>query len=154
MTRRWISTGSTTGHDSLLSASLLLVSSLLLSGCASYYHVHPGALEPNRARVAPEERSAVWRNAVGVLLDQGYVPQVLDEAAAFISARRREDFENDPLAKTVVLVYISTDGALRVEVSGVGLFSSEKQFLDAIGERQRLIADLILSRSGGAPKPR
>ena len=132
--------------------SLLLVLSPLFSGC-SYYHVHPGALEPSRAQVAPEERAALWRSAIGALLDQGYVPDVLNEAASFISAKRREDFENDPLAKTLASVYISPDGAVRVEVSGVGYFASEKQFLNAIGERQRLILDLILNRSGGATTP-
>jgi hypothetical protein len=133
-------------------ASTLLALSLLIAGC-SYYHVNPGALEPSRAQIAPEERAALWRRAIGVLLDQGYVPQVLNEAASFISARRREDFENDPLAKTLALVYISPDGAVRVEVSGVGYFASEKQFLNAIGERQRVILDLILNRSGGATRP-
>jgi hypothetical protein len=133
-------------------SSLLLVSSFLLSGCA-YYHVHPGALEPSRAQIAPEERAALWRRAIGVLLDEGYVPQLLNEEASFISARRREDFENDPLARTLALVYISPDGAVRVEVSGVGLFASEKQFLTAVGERQRVILDLILNRSGGPTKP-
>jgi hypothetical protein len=143
MTRRWLS-------RSL--SSFLLVLAVLLSGC-SYYHVHPGALEPSRAQIAPEERAALWRRAIGVLLDQGYVPQVLNEAGSFISAKRREDFENDPLARTLVLVYISPDGAVRVEVSGVGYFASEKQFISAIGERQRVILDLILNRSGGATRP-
>jgi hypothetical protein len=133
-------------------ASTLLALSLLIAGC-SYYHVHPGALEPSRAQVAPEERAALWRRAIGALLDQGYVPEVLNEAASFISARRREDFENDPLAKTLALVYISPDGAVRVQVSGVGYFASEKQFLNAIGERQRVILDLILNRSGGVTTP-
>lgn len=74
---------------------------------------------------------------------------MLNEAASFINAKRREDFENDPLARTLVLVYISPDGAVRVEVSGVGYFASEKQFISAIGERQRVLLDLILNRSGG-----
>jgi len=78
---------------------------------------------------------------------------VLNEAASFINAKRREDFENDPLARTLVLVYISPDGAVRVEVSGVGYFASEKQFISAIGERQRVILDLMLNRSGGATRP-
>jgi hypothetical protein len=144
MTRRWV-LGS-------VGASLLVFASLL-SGC-SYYHVHPGALEPSRAQVDPDERSVLWRSAIGALLDQGYVPEVLNESASFISARRREDFENDPLAKTLALVYISPDGGVRVQMSGVGYFASEKQFLSAIGERQRAILDLILSRSGRAAAPR
>ena|ERR1017187_3937950 len=134
-------------------SAALLVLSILLPGC-TYYHVHPGALEPSRARVAPEERAAVWRRAIGVLLDEGYVPEVLNEAASFISAKRREDFENDPLAKTLALVYISPDGVVRVQVSGVGYFASERQFLDAISERQRAILDLIVNRAGAPTAPR
>lgn len=144
MTRRWISRS--------VGASLLVLSSLFL-GC-SYYHVHPGALEPSRAQIPPEERATLWHRAIGILLDQGYVPQVLNESASFIRATRREDFENDPLAKTLVLVYISPEGAVRVEVSGVGYFASEKQFISAIGERQRVILNLILNRSEGATTPR
>lgn len=143
--RRWLRTS--------VGSSLLLLSSLL-SGCASYYYVHPGRLEPSRAQIAPDERTALWRRAIGVLLDQGYAPQVLNEAALFISARRREDFDNDALAKTMVSVYISAEGAVRVEMSGVGLFTSEKQFLAAVGERQQLILNLILNRAGGGTEPR
>lgn len=124
---------------------LPLVLSILLSGC-TYYHVHPGALEPSRGQIGPEERVATWQRAIGVLLDQGYVPQVLNERACFISAKHREDFENDPLAQTLALVYISPDGVVRVEVSGVGYFASEKEFLTAIGQKQHLIFQQIVNR--------
>jgi hypothetical protein len=115
-----------------------------------YYHVYPGALEPSRAQVAPEERVALWERAVGVLLDQGYVPQVLNEQACLISAKHRDDIENDPLAQTLALVHISPDGAVRVEVTGVGYFSSEKAFVTAIGARQQLIFEQILNRTWGS----
>jgi hypothetical protein len=145
MARRWL--------GNVVGASLLGLS-FVLSGCVSLYYVHPGALEPSRAQIAPEERIALWRRAVGVLLDQGYVPQVLNESTFFISAKRREDFDNDPLAKTMVTLFISPEGAVRVELTGVGLYTSEKEFLREVGERQRKILDLLLNRRGGAAEPR
>lgn len=129
----------------------LVVFPLLLCGCTSFYQVRPGTLEPGRAAVAPEQQAAVWRRAVGVLLDQGYVPQVLNEAAGFISAKRREDIADDTFAGTIATVYISPEGGVRVEVSGGGLFHSESQFIDAVGQRQRLLLDLIVKGSTDHP---
>lgn len=182
MTRRWLTLRSTAQRSSLISARslretsplgsvshavpssripigawvsfLAIVLSGLLSGCTSYYFVRPGSLEPSRAQVAAEERAAIWQRAVGVLLDQGYVPQVMNEAASFISAKRRDDIVNDALAGTLALVYISPEGGLRVEVAGSGLFRSEQEFLSAVGDRQRLLLKLILDRSGTAGRPR
>lgn len=131
---------------------LLLFFSVLLSGCTAVYYVRPGTLEPSRAQIGSEERAAVWRRAVGVLLDQGYVPQVLNESAAFISAKRREDLNSDALSGTLALVYISSDGLVRVEVVGSGLFHTEGEFLAAVGERQRLLLNLILNRAGDTGK--
>ena len=127
-----------------------LAFSLLLSGCTSYYHVHPGTLEPGRAVVAPDQRTELWRRAVGVLLDQGYVPQILNESAGYISAKRREDLDNDAFAGTIALVYISAEGNVRVDVSGGGLFHSESQFVDAVRQRQQLLLSLILNRPAGS----
>ena len=123
---------------------------LMLSDCVSYYHIPPGTLEASKAQISLQERGATWQRAIGVLLDQGYVPQVLNETAFFISARRRDDLENDALVNTMVTVYISQEGTLRVEISGGGLFTSEKQFLNAISEKQNIIFNLIMNRSGGA----
>jgi hypothetical protein len=129
-----------------------LAVSLLLGGCSSYYHVHPGTLEPGRTVVAPDQRAELWRRAVGVLLDQGYVPQVLNENAGYISAKRREDLDDDAFAGTIALVYISTEGNVRVEVSGGGLFHSESQFVEAVRQRQQLLLNLIVNRSAGNGK--
>lgn len=126
----------------LFASSLVLA--VLLSGCTQLYSVRPGELKPALATVAPEQRLAVWRRAVTILLDQGYVPQVLNESAGFISARRREDIANDALAGTMALVVVSPEGALRIELSGSGFFNSEQQFLSAIGERQSLLLSLML----------
>jgi hypothetical protein len=123
-----------------------LVLPFVLSGCVGYYYIHPGTLEPDRAVVDPGQRDAIWQRSISVLLEQGYVPQVLNEKACYINAKRREDIENDQFAHTIALVSISPEGNLRVEVSGGGLFSSESQFLSAVGLRQRLLMDLILNR--------
>jgi hypothetical protein len=127
---------------------------LLLCGCTSYYLVRPGTLEPGRAVVAPDQRAAVWRRAVGVLLDQGYVPQVLNADAGYINAKRREDIADDALSGTIALVYISAEGNVRVEVSGGGLFHSEEQFIAAVGQRQQALLAQILGRSPDAANPK
>ena len=88
-----------------------------------------------------------------MLLDQGYVPQVLNEGAGFISARRREDIADDAFARTIALVSVSAEGLVRMEVSGAGLFSSEQQFIAAIRDRQETLLDLILGRSKAPAKP-
>jgi hypothetical protein len=131
----------------------LLAFSVLLCGCTSFYRVRPGTLEPGRATIPPDQRAAVWQRAVGVLLDQGYVPQVLNADAGFISAKRREDIANDAFAGTIALVYISPEGGVRVEVSGGGIFHSEDQFLDAVNQRQKLLLTLIVGRRTESANP-
>jgi hypothetical protein len=125
----------------------VLAASALLSGCATWYHVHPGNLQPSFAMVSAEQRSVLWRRAVTVLLDQGYVPQVLNEAAWYINAKRREDIADDAFVGTTALFSISLEGRVRVEVSGAGLFRSEKQFLTAVGQRQEMLLDQIMNPS-------
>ncbi len=84
------------------------------------------------------------------LLDQGYVPQVLNESAGYINAKRREDLADDALAGTMATVAISPEGAVRVEVSGVGYFHSEQAFLDAVRARQGQIMQAVMSARGSA----
>jgi hypothetical protein len=127
-----------------LVSGLIFATATLLVGCVQQYYTRPGALRPAMATVAPAERTALWQHAVSALLDQGYVPQVLNEAAGYISAKRREDLNADALTGTMTTVVISPEGAVRVEVSGVGLYSSEQAFLAAVGERQGQIMQAIL----------
>ncbi len=126
---------------------LSLVGLTLLSGCATWYHVQPGTLPPASVAIPLEQREAVWRRAVTVLIDQGYVPQVLNEAACYILAKRREDIDNDALAGTMALFSITPDGRVRLEISGAGLFHSAQQFITAIGQRQDKILKLIVNQS-------
>ena len=131
--------------------ALLLLSPLLSTACATFYLVRPGDLPPSTADISPDRSSLVWKRAVGVLLDQGYVPQVLNEAACFISAKRREDIADDALAGTIVLFSISPEGKVTVQLSGGGLFHTEEQFLAAVGQRQNAIFNLILNPQPARP---
>src|SRR5271170_6145752 len=94
---------------------LLFAMVTLLGGCVRTYYTRPGTLKPSMAAVAPAERTAVWQHAVSALLDQGYVPQVVNEAAGYISARRRDDLVEDALIGTMTTVVISPEGTVRVE---------------------------------------
>jgi hypothetical protein len=116
----------------------------LLVGCVSPYYTRPGTLKPATASVPREERTLAWQHAVAALLEQGYVPQVLNESAGYISARRREDFITDALTGTMSTVVVSPEGLVRVEVSGTGLYHSEQEFLDAVTARQSQIMQAIL----------
>ncbi|HSY49038.1 MAG TPA: hypothetical protein VLC46_09515 [Thermoanaerobaculia bacterium] len=128
---------------------LALVAAPLLTGCVNFYHVHPGTLPVSSASIPPDQKDAVWKRAVVVLLDQGYVPQILNHDAYYISAKRREDIDNDAFAGTIALFSITADGQVRVEVSGGGLFHSEQQFIAAVGQRQDELLRLILNSPGG-----
>jgi hypothetical protein len=124
---------------------LLFAMTTLVGGCVRAYYTRPGTLKPSMATVAPTERAAVWQHAVSALLDQGYVPQVLNEAAGYISARRRDDLADDALIGTMATVMVSADGPVRVEVSGTGIYSSEQDFLQAVTERQSQIMQAVLA---------
>jgi hypothetical protein len=116
---------------------------LLLTSCAKLYSLHAGELVPSVVNTAPEQRLALWQRAVVVLLDQGYVPQVLNESAGYISAHRRDDLVDDELAGTLALVTISPQGVVRVALAGAGTFHSEADFIKAMGDRQNMLAGLI-----------
>jgi hypothetical protein len=132
-----------------LSLALLSLATLLV-GCSQTYYTRPGSLQPATSTAAPAERTLVWQHAVIALLDQGYVPQVLNEGAGYISARRREDIADDALIGTMATVVISPKGAVRVELSGAGLFSSERAFFDAVGARQSQIMQAIMGARASA----
>ena len=125
--------------------ALLLLGSTLLSGCVRAYYTRPGTLKPAMASVTPAERAAVWQHSVTALLEQGYVPLVLNEAAGYVSARRREDLVDDALIGTMATVVVSPEGGVRVEVSGTGLYGSEQDFLNAVLQRQTDLLQAIVA---------
>jgi hypothetical protein len=129
---------------------MLLSAGALVVGCNQMYYTRPGARTPATATTAAAERTAVWQHAVVALLDQGYVPEVLNESAGYINAKRREDLVGDALTGTMATVVVSPNGTVRVEVSGAGLFSSEKAFLSAVATRQGWLLQAITGTSSPA----
>ncbi len=126
--------------------SLVAVSlAVLLGGCVQTYYTRPGTLKPAMAQVAVADRTSVWQHAVTALLDNGYVPQVLNESAGYVTAKRREDFVGDALTGTLATVVVSPEGLVRVEVSGTGLFSSEADFINAVQTRQGQILQAVVA---------
>lgn len=133
-----------------MKVSSLLLFGALLAGCAQTYSTRPGSLPPSLAAVSAAERTTLWQHAVPALLEQGYVPQVLNEAAGYISAKRREDLNDDALTGTFVTVVVSAEGTVRVQLSGFGYYASELAFLDAVKQRQTQILQAIMA----APRTR
>jgi hypothetical protein len=128
---------------------LVIVLLIPLMGCV--YHARPGDLAVSRATIPLSERNVAWQHAITALLDNGYVPQVLNEAAGYIGARRRDDLDNGPLVGSLATVVFTPEGVVRVEVSGVGIGTSEKAFLDAIATRQNDIMAGILATHAAHP---
>ena len=73
---------------------------------------------------------------------------MLNEAAGYINAKRREDLADDALAGTMATVVISPEGMVRVEVAGTGYFRSEQAFVDAVRMRQ----SQIMGKRDGRPR--
>jgi hypothetical protein len=136
-------------------ASFLL--GCLLSGCSypAVYALRPGTVTPVTANVTPDQRAALWQRAIGVLLDEGYVPQVLNEAACFVSAKQRDDLvmPTGTVGATVV-VTISPDGVVRVQVSGTGVYNSVDDLAADINQRQQaLLSKIVSGAATAAAKP-
>ena len=131
-----------------VAAALVL---LVSSACFNSYLVRPGETPVAFGHTPSEQRLMTWQRAVYALLEQGYVPDLLNESAGYISAKRREDLQADALTGTVAVVVVAPDGTVRVQVSGVGLFTSEDDAKKQIGERQTLLLAAILGPSAPAP---
>jgi hypothetical protein len=129
----------------------LLLASVLLTSCTQY--MRPGDLTPLSARVATDQRTVVWQRAIDVLLDEGYVPNVLDSTACYISAKQRDDVQIGSLSGTMVIVTVSPEGQLRLSVSGAGVYASSSGLLDDIKAVQTRLMDEIVRRAGAKPAP-
>jgi len=117
-----------------------------LCSCAGVYVVRPGTLKPAVASVAPDQRVATWQRAITVLLDEGYVPQVLDATACYIFAKARDDVAAGATYGAWAMVVVAPDGVVRVTVSGIGLYHSQDELgADVVARQERLIR-LIMSR--------
>ena len=127
---------------------LIALAACLFAACiptALPQAVHPGDLPPLVTHVTPDQRDATWNRAITVLLDEGYVPQILNKDAAYISAKRRDAAtDNDELAGTSVIVTISPQGAVRVEISGGGVYTDGSQLArDLQTVQTRLTTEII-----------
>ena len=123
-----------------------------LCGCYGNFIARPGTLPVASAQVAVDQRVATWQRAIGVLLDQGYVPQVLNESACFISAKQRDDLAPGTTVGAMAIVTITPDGMVRVQVSGMGMYQSQADLDSDLTKRQSDILAAILH--GPAPAPR
>ncbi|MFT3694888.1 MAG: hypothetical protein QM831_17190 [Kofleriaceae bacterium] len=122
----------------------LAIALALTSGCYQTRLLRPGDVPPTTARVAPDQRLAVWQTAIGVLLDDGFVPDTLDATAGYISAKARDDVNDDTLQHTRVIVRIQPDGLVRVQVSGVGQFASDEALAATVTDTQKKLFDQIM----------
>jgi hypothetical protein len=123
------------------------MSAALAAGCYGNYIVRPGMLMPETAQVKPEDRVATWNRSITVLLDDGYVPQVVNEAAGFVSGKRRDDLVEDNLAGSTAIVTITPEGLVRVEVSGAGIYSSQEQLVGDVRAEQTRLINRLMGRS-------
>jgi hypothetical protein len=130
-------------------ATFMLACGLALSGCYTSWVVRPGSLTPATANVAPADRSATWQRAIQVLLEEGYVPMAMNEAAGFVSGRQRDDVQLGTLTGATAIVTIAPDGWLRVEVAGAGYYTSEDDIVRECATRQQNLLRRILA----APSP-
>lgn len=121
--------------------------SMPLMACVHYSL--PGAFAPARGSIPVAERTLAWQHAVTALLDNGYVPNELNETAGYIVARRRDD-DTGPLVGSLATVVLTPEGMVRVEVSGTGVFTSEKTFVSTITARQNDILQSILATHAAA----
>jgi hypothetical protein len=127
--------------------SCLFAFAIVLSACATPHVLRPGDLAPLTSKVPADQRTLMWQRAIVALLDEGYVPQVLNEAACYISAKQRDDLADDKLEGTIVLVTITSEGTLRVEVGGHGLYTSDDAFLQDVRGVQDHLMQAIMART-------
>jgi len=123
----------------------LLIAFLFFSGCADVFYARPGTTLPAVATIPAVEREAVLDRAVPVLLDEGYVPQLVNQQAGYIIAKHREDWSDDTLVGTMATLVVTSNGVVRLEVSGVGYFHSAGEFQAAVKARQQRLLTRILN---------
>ena len=126
-------------------AGWLLVFALAGAGCATTSTVPPSAHRAAMASVPPAQRLEVWRRAIAVLLDDGYIPELLDEPAAFIRARRLDN-------TNVATFLVAPDGVARLELSGVVTTSFFDDPIVELGKRQTALLKSIVDPRPAASK--
>jgi hypothetical protein len=129
----------------------ILFAAALATGCNQF--LRPGDLPALTAQTSGD-RVRTWQRSIDVLLDEGYVPDVLNEAAGYISAKQRDDVQIGKLSGTSVIVTVSPEGRLRVEVSGHGTYASSSGLVDDLNAVQKdLLAKIMAAAQAPAPQP-
>jgi hypothetical protein len=114
------------------------------SGCYTIHIARPGTLPLAVATIPPDQRVVAWNRAVAALIDAGFVPQVFNETACYVSARRRDDLGDDILSGAMAIVQVTPEGLVRVQISGLGTFSSQDALNAEIRRRQIDLVQRIL----------
>jgi hypothetical protein len=79
------------------------------------------------------------------------VPDVLNQAAGYISAKQRDDVQLGKLAGTMAIVVVSVGGVVRVEVSGHGEYTSSDDLVrDVKAEQDKLLKEILASTAPAA----
>jgi hypothetical protein len=115
------------------------------AGCYSMQVARPGTLPLATASVPADQRLAAWNRSISALIDAGFIPQVFNETACYVSAKRRDDLGNDVLSGAMAVVQVTPEGVVRVQVSGVGMFSTPEDLNAEIGRRQADILQRIVT---------
>ena len=131
---------------------LAVVVSFSFAACATPQLLRPGTLRPGVASVPADQRVATWHRAIQVLLDEGYIPQVLNEAAGYVSAKQRDDISVGALSGTIAIVTVNPEGLVRVEVGGAGVYHSADELMrDVSAEQAKLLAEISAPPPATAP---
>jgi hypothetical protein len=121
------------------------------AGCYAQYVVRPGTIPPEVTQVAPADRVATWNKGIQVFLEEGYVPQVVNEAACVVTGKRRDDLVADALAGSMAILTVSPEGRVRIEVSGAGLYASQDQLVTDVKAEQKRLIDRLTGNAPPAP---
>lgn len=117
---------------------------LALVGSGCHFALLPRAIPPATGTVAADQRVATWHRAIQALLEAGYVPQVLNESACFVSAEMRDDVSLGTLSHSRAFVLISPEGRVEVEASGSGEYASQGALAADVERIQRdLLARIV-----------
>jgi len=114
------------------------------SGCYSMRVSRPGTLPLAVASTPADQRIATWNRAISALIDTGFVPQVFNETSCYVGAKRRDDLGADILSGAMAIVQVTPDGVVRVQVSGVGLYSTQEALNAEITRREADILERIV----------
>jgi hypothetical protein len=128
----------------------------LLPACYRFTVLRPGGLRPATAQLPPDLRDEVWNRAIGILLDEGFVPELLNESACFIRAKQRSDLVADQTALQTAVLTIGRSGLVRVDVWGAGdysLIGGDRDLAEDLAREQDHLLHRFIGLPDGAALP-